>query len=141
MGIEIRPGVAIELPEGIFNVVGQWQYSGLALRWWLWELDNGEGQRTLLARVDRTFYRPRRDTVDTLPEDVALDFEGMAYKLHHRGEARAERTSDGAHDFWLADFRHYQSAGKVLIFTADNDATHRLVGEELDGKLVRVYQG
>lgn len=141
MAAEIGPGVAVELPEGIFKVTGEWRYGGMALQWWLWELDTDEGQTLLLARVGKTYYTPHFDSVEALPAKETLDFEGTPFELRHHGEARAERSAKGERDFWLAEFQHFAAPGKVLIFTEDKDETHRLLGEELDEKLVQVYQG
>jgi hypothetical protein len=140
MAAAIGVGVAVELPEGVFNVIGEWRYRGIALEWWLWELDDGAGQRRMLAKVGDSFYAPRFETTDSLPADESLEFEGTNYHLRHHGEARVERNKAGDHAFWLADFRHYSANGRILIFTEDNDETHRLAGDELDEKLVRVYE-
>ena len=139
MPASIGVGVAVELPEGIFNVIGEWRYRGIALEWWLWELDDGAGRRRLLAKVGDGFYTPRFEITDSMPADETVELEGTTYHLRHHGEARAERTEGEDHSFWLADFRHYAAEGKALIFTEDNDGVHRLAGEELDEKLVRVY--
>jgi hypothetical protein len=139
MPAPIRLGAAVELPEGVFNVIGEWRYRGIALQWWLWELDDGAGPHRLLAKVGDNFYTPRFESAQTLPQNETLEFEGAQYHLRHHGEARAEHTDAEDHNFWLADFRHYVADDRVLIFTADNDETHRLAGAELDEKLVRVY--
>lgn len=136
---DISVGTAVELPEGVFNVVGQWRYGGVGLQWALFELDDGQGQKQLLARVGEMYHRPRWETVDALPEQEALEIEGVPYTLRQRGEARVERSSGDKHDFWLAKFRYYVAPGKVAIFTGDREETHRLVGDELDSKLVQVF--
>ena len=138
---EIGLGVAIELPEGIFKVIGEWRYSGMALQWYLWELDTGEGQALLLARVGKTYYTPRFDSVEALPARETLNFEGTPFEFRYHGEARVERSVKDEHYFWLAKFQHFVAPGKVLIVTEDKDAAHRLVGEELDEELVQVYEG
>jgi len=137
---EIGLGVAVELPEGIFNVTGELRYSGMALQWWLWELDAGNGQTALLVRVGATFYRPQWNVEQVMPTADQLNLDGAGFSLRRHGEARAERTTLDGHHFWLAKFRQYVAPGKVLIFTRDRDETHRLLGEELDAKLVQVYQ-
>lgn len=137
---EINVGTAVELSEGVFNVVGQWRYNGVGLRWALSELDDGQGQKQLLARVGETYYRPRWDAVETLPETDTSEIEGVQYALHQQGEARVEHSSATKRDFWLARFRYYVAPGKVAIFTHDRDEVHRLLGEELDAKLVQIYQ-
>lgn len=136
---EITIGTALELPEGVFNVVGQWRYRGTGLHWSLFELDDGEGQTQLLAQVDEDYYRPRWETIDALPEQETLELEGVRYALRQHGEARVERSTADEHDFWLAEFRQYVTPGRIAIFTRDRDEIHRLLGEELDGKLVQVY--
>lgn len=141
MAAAIGLGVAVELPEGVFNVIGEWQYGGMALQWWLWELDTGEGQTRLLARVGETFYTPVFGGVEAMPATGTLDVEGAQFTLKHHGEARAERATPGGRDFWLAQFRQYAAPGRALIFTADKDAIHRLLGQELEETLVQVYQG
>jgi hypothetical protein len=141
MAADIGLGVAVELPEGIFNVTGEWRYSGMALQWWLWELDSGNGQTALLARVGETFYRPQWNAEPGLPMQDQLELEGIGFTLRSQGEARAERTTPDGHHFWLARFRQYVAPGKMLFFTQDRDEMHRLLGEELDAKLVQVYRG
>lgn len=132
--------MAVEIPEGIFNVVGEWRYSGMAAQWWLWELDAGEGQTRLLARVDNTCYCPHVEKVGEFPSGAVLDFEGTQFALHDHGEARVERSAGEAHDFWRARFQIFSAPGKILVFTEDRGDTHRMAGEELDAKLVQVYQ-
>lgn len=141
MSPPISLGVAVELPEGVFNVIGEWHYHGIGLQWWVWELDDGAGRQRLLAKVGETFHIPRFESAESLPEDETVEFEATQYRLRQHGEARAEHTDAEDHNFWRADFRHYTAEGSVLIFTADNDGTHRLAGEELDEKLVQVYPG
>lgn len=137
---EIAVGAAVELPEGVFNVVGRWRFSAVGRQWSLYELDDGEGHRQLLARAGETYYRPRWETVEAVPEEAILDLEGARYSLQQQGEARVEHSTAAAHDFWLAQFRYYTAPAKIAVFSHDRRAVHRLLGEELDSQSVRVYE-
>jgi hypothetical protein len=140
MGPEITLGVAVELPEGVYNVVEQRQYSGLSLKWWLWTLDDGKGGQALLARVGADFYRPRWEVASARVDDAPPEVDGVQYTLRRHGEARAEHSGAAGHDFWLARFRQYEASGRVLIETEDRGVSHRLLGEALEASLVQVYR-
>lgn len=141
MSAPIALGAAVELPEGIFKVVGEWRYSGMALQWWLWELDTGEGQTRLLARMGKVYYAPRFEEVGEWPPEGAVEFEGTQFERHDHGEARVEHSLKEARDFWVARFQLFTAPGRVLIFTEDRRVMHRLTGDELGAGLVTVYQG
>ena len=145
--MDISLGMAVELPGGVYNVVGVTRYSASALDCRLWQLDSGEGQTALLAGVGETFYTPVLDAVDALPDDPQVTVNDVSYALRGEGEARAEKSavaapgeSRGRSDFWLARYRFYTATGKVALFTADKDGLHRLLGEELAPGLVQVYK-
>ena len=141
MAAELRPGVAVELPEGVFNVVGQQRYSALALQWWVWDLEDGSGGRRLLARVDRTYYQPTLEECEALPEGDTVEVRATPLRLRGHGEARVERSGPDGTAFWLARFRYYAAGPLVALYSLDRGQAHRLTGEARAEGTVQVFEG
>ena len=136
----MRTGDAVDLPSGTYDVVAETRYDAPALSWRLWELEDDSGEKALLAQVRDCLYTPRLDELAAWPGGDEMEVEGVSYKLHSHGEARAQHSGPRGHDFWLARFRHYQAPGKVALVTEDKEAVHRLLGEVFDERLLQVHK-
>jgi len=94
-----------------------------------------------LALIGDRLYSITATEVETLPAEAELTVEHMIYRLRHHGEARSERSSrDGHADFSLGQYRHYEREGHVLLFMDVHGAIQRLGGEEMDLRVLRVFE-
>ena len=136
----VRPGDAVELPEGIFTISALTHCRAAAVEWMLWQL-SGEGAEGLtLALIDGAPYRVQAVEAQELPAETALTVGEHEYRLKRQGEVRGERSSADSREFWLGQYRAYESGDRVLVFMEINGAIEAFSGEKMDPRLVSAFR-
>lgn len=135
-----RPGDAVELPEGIFTISALTHCRAAGMEWMVWQLSGEDAQELALALIDGAPYRVRAEEAQELPAEMALTVGEREYRLKRQGEVRGERSSAQSREFWLGQYRAYESGDRVLVFMEINGAIEAFSGEKMDPWLVSVFR-